>query len=57
MSKRFGSARVPGCKCTIRFTCRACWVGRKPPIFTPTTVAEAQLARWTAWALRDDQPG
>ncbi len=32
MSKRFGKYRVPGCQCTLLFTCKPC-LSEAPPYF------------------------
>lgn len=32
MGNKFGKARVPGCECTYRFTCRACLLAAGPTI-------------------------
>lgn len=43
MSKRFGSARVPGCTCEYTFTCRLCLEAAGPTgtqfgVFAPTHI-------------------
>lgn len=32
MTKRFGTKRGQGCECTVRFTCRACFVAASPTL-------------------------